>query len=42
MIVVVECWDCDLQLREDELIDRNFCPNCGRSNLFGYVIENED
>ena len=41
-IILVECLECDIQLREDELITGNYCPNCGKSNLFGYEYEVEE
>ena len=39
MRIVVECFDCKIELREDELIDGNHCPKCGRSNLCGFEVE---
>ena len=42
MRIVVICLDCDIgDLREDELIDGNYCPKCGCSNLCGFEVEDK-
>ena len=39
MRTIVVCFDCDIELQENELICGNYCPNCDSSNLCGFEVK---
>jgi len=36
---IIECLDCEINLRLEELFEGNYCPKCHRSNLVGFEVE---